>query len=262
MRLNKAIALIAATLIIGCGGEKKVTESSIKDSFESKGTTTLLEEASKDKYTPPADGRLTEKQVEMYLKVKDREKEIARVARKQLEEQGKKADAAGEKSLTGMVEAFKGMGTVADFLTADIRAAKELGYNSAEYQWVKTTILGVSTAAWAEKTQQAVTAMSEATYVNLKQQYDAAKDEQTKAMLKQTLDQYEKGRQEMAAQQTPRDAAYEYNEQLLSKYEATFKALETELAKYTNTDEEAKKQVGAAVEGMEKAASDAKKQGQ
>ena len=44
-----------------------------------------------------------------------------------------------------MVEGFKSINTVGEFLTADIRAAKDLGYNTAEYQWVKGQILAAST---------------------------------------------------------------------------------------------------------------------
>jgi hypothetical protein len=50
-----------------------------------------------------------------------------------------------------MMEGFKTMGSAADMLTADIRAAKDLGYNTQEYLWVKSQVLAASSAAMMAK---------------------------------------------------------------------------------------------------------------
>jgi hypothetical protein len=79
----------------------------------------------------------------MYLKVQKRALELAQVAARRLEEQSEKAEAA-EKEGSSTESAWEGMralGKVGDVLTADLRAAQELGYNTAEYSWVKGEVL-------------------------------------------------------------------------------------------------------------------------
>jgi hypothetical protein len=246
-----SVCLLAA---LACGGEKSKEE--ISETLEDKGATEVLKQAADDSYDPPADGKLTEAQVQMYLKVREREKEIAKVARTEAEAHAKKADAAGEKSIGGMMEAFKTLGSVADLATADIRAAQELGYNTAEYQWVKTTILGVSSADFSQQMATATGAMLDSSYAELKKQHDAATDPALKKSLADAMAEYEKSRAEMAKQAgAEKDPAFEYNKQLISKYEGTLNALSTEIAKYTGADEtqSLEKQMG----DIQKAAADA-----
>jgi hypothetical protein len=58
------------------------------------------------RYRPPADGRLTERQIEMYIEVERREREMR----------------------------------AADLATARFRAARELGYDPNEIAWVETRV--------------------------------------------------------------------------------------------------------------------------
>ena len=71
------------------------------------------------RFTPPADGRLTEQQIQLFLKIRPREKQIA--------------DETGDPA-------------------ADAKAAREMGRDPAEYQWVKARIaeavLARVTADW------------------------------------------------------------------------------------------------------------------
>lgn len=251
-----AVCLVAA---VGCGGEKSKEE--ISETLKDKGTTEVLKEAANDTYDPPADGKLTEGQMEMYLKVREREKEIAKVAREQAQTHAKKADEAGEKSIGGMMEAFKTLGSVADLATADIRAAQELGYNTAEYQWVKTTILSVSTADFSQQMASATGAMLDASYTQLKQQYDAATDPATKKALGDALAEYEKSKGELSKQaEANTDPAFAHNKALISKYEGTLKALSTELAKYS--DDKSTGDLDKQMSDIQKAAADAQAKAQ
>src|SRR5688500_11779745 len=59
------------------------------------------------RFTPPPDGKLSEKQIELFLKLRPREKQIV--------------DRTGDPA-------------------ADVRAARELGHDPAEYQWVKARV--------------------------------------------------------------------------------------------------------------------------
>jgi hypothetical protein len=216
------------------------------------GTTELLEKAAKDEYTPPADGRLTDAQVQMYLKVREREKVIAQVAKKELEEHAKKAE-GNEKSLAGVMAGFKAIGSVADFATADIRAAADLGINTKEYTWVKEQILAASGASMQDQMAKAASAMADSAYDQMKKQYDEATDPTTKKMYGDMLAEYEKNREQMKVEQAAVDPSVAYNRQLLSKYENTLNALTQEWAKYTGSDAEAQKAMQNFTTEMEKA---------
>ena len=169
------------------------------------------------------------------------------------------AKAAGDKSIGGMIEGFKTMSAAAEMLTADLRAAKDLHYNTAEYQWVKGQILAASTAAYTEKMGQVLNASMDSSYQQMKKQYDEAKDAQTKQALKPMLDSLEQQRAETAKQQQQVDPALTYNRQLLSKYENTLNAFAQELSKYEDKPGEAKKSVDEFQKSVDKAVQDAKK---
>ena len=169
------------------------------------------------------------------------------------------ADKAGDKSIGGMIEGFKTMSAAAEMLTADLRAAKDLHYNTAEYQWVKGQILAASTTAYAEKMGQVLNASMDSSYQQMKKQYDEAKDAQTKQALKPMLDSLEQQRTEQAKQQQQIDPALTYNRQLLSKYENALNAFAQELSKYEDKPGEAKKSVDEFQKNVDKAVQDAKK---
>lgn len=226
------VALLALGLS-GCKAKKALEEAGISDALKDTGTRELLENASEDSYEPPADQRLTEGQIEMYLKVRQRETAIAEVAKKEMQANAQKAEKKGDKSLGGLMDGFKAMGSAADLLTADIRAAQELGYNTAEYQWIKSKVLEASGSAMTQSLQQASTAMMDASYKQLKEQMDKAPDETTKKMYADMLANQEKARQEMA-QENKEEAHVTYNRQLLSKHENALNAIATEWSKFSD----------------------------
>jgi hypothetical protein len=251
------IPAVTLSLVFAAGCSK---EASISKDLDKRGTLDLMKEVADDKYDAPKDGKLTDAQVQMYLKVREREKAIAQVARKEAQEHAKKADAAGQKSVSGLIEGFKTMGSAADMLTADIRAAKDLHYNTQEYLWVKGQILAASTSAMGEKMATAMSASMDQAYANMKKQYDEAKDDQTKAVLKQTLDSYEQTRKEQQANKPAEDPAMTYNRQLLSKYENALNAYANEMAKWEDKPGDAQKSMQEFEKGLDKAVQDAKKQ--
>lgn len=215
------IMLLSLTLA-ACGAKEKLSEAAIADNLSDVGTTELLEQTEDDTYEAPEDGRLSEKQIEMYLKVRDHEKKIADVARKQLEDKTKKAEEEkpGETSLAGMVNAFSAVGSLADLMTADIRAAAELGYNTAEYTWVKEQVLGAAGWEMGRRSAKSISTMMDASIAQLRKQHDETTDANAKQMLAQMIADYEKNKAEEAAQQqelAPEDAANAYNYELISK---------------------------------------------
>jgi hypothetical protein len=255
MKRTLSLVVCLAFALSGCKAKEMMDKTAIAKDLQKRGTTDLMKEVANDQYTAPADGRLTEAQVQMYLKVRDHEKKIAEVAKAEMKEHADKAQKNGEKSLSGLVQGLQAMGSAADFLTADIRAAKDLGYNTQEYLWVKGQILAASTAAMGQKFQEAMSANFDKAYQDAKKAYDEAKDEQTKKLYADMLAGYEKSKQEMT-QKTEVEPALAYNRQLLSKYENALNAYAHELSKYEDKPGEVQKSVNE----FEKKVEEAKKQ--
>jgi hypothetical protein len=260
MRRFTTAVLALSVALAGCKAKEALEQAKIASELSKTGSTTkLMKQVADDTYDAPADGKLTDAQVQMYLKVREKEKAIAQVAKQQLKEHGDKAKAAGDKSIAGMVEGFKGLGSVADFLTADLRAAKDLGFNTQEYTWVKGQILAVSSAEMGAKMTETINAQMDASYQQMKKMYDEAKDEQTKAVYKQSLDAYEQQKKDAAANKEPEDPALAHNRQLLAKYENTLNAFASEMSKYADNPTDAKKSVQEWEKNLDKAKADAQK---
>jgi len=80
------------------------------------GAASLMDQVARaPEYKPPADGRLDRRQVEMYVEVHRREGKIR--------------------------DSMRAKGDLANLATADLRAARELGYNPREYAWVRDRVL-------------------------------------------------------------------------------------------------------------------------
>jgi ribosomal protein S17E len=231
--------LCLSLALAGCKAKELADKADISKDLDKRGTTDLMKEVAEDEYTPPADGRLAEAQVQMYLKVREHEKKIAEVAKAEMKAHAENAEKK-DKSLGGFMEGMKALGSAADFLTADIRAAKDLGYNTQEYLWVKQQILAASTAQMAEQFSNAMQQNFDKAYAEAKKAHEEAKDEQTKKLYADVMAGYDKSKQEMTAQQD-QDPAVAHNKQLLSKYEGALNAFAHEMSKYEEKPGEAQK---------------------
>jgi ribosomal protein S17E len=242
MRRSLVVMLCLSLALVGCKAKELADKNAISADLKERGTTDLMKEVANDQYTPPEDGRLTDAQVQMYLKVREHEKKIAEVAKAELKKHSEEAEKKKDQSIGGMIEGFKALGSAADFLTADIRAAKDLGFNTQEYLWVKQQILAASTAQMAEQFSSAMAQNFDKAYEEAKKAHDEAKDEQTKKLYADVLAGYDKSKQELTAQQNE-DPAVAHNKQLLSKYESALNAFAHELSKYEDKPGEAQKAV-------------------
>jgi len=260
MRRTLSAVLMLSMALAGCKAKEAFDKAKISQDLDKHGTMDLMKDVSKDKYDAPADGKLTDAQMQMYLKVREHEKAIAQVAKKEAQAHADAAKKAGDKSIAGMIEGFKTMGSAADMLTADIRAAKELGYNTQEYLWVKSQVMAASSAAMMSKMAEATNASFDTAYAQMKKSYDEAKDDQTKKMYKDMIDNYDKQRAEMkkdsAASISP---AVAYNQQLIAKYDGALNAIATEMSKWEEKPGDAKKSMDEFQQGVDKAVADAKK---
>jgi hypothetical protein len=233
MRRTLYATVVLSVALSGCKVKELAEKAKIEHDLNKSGSTiNLMKNVADDKYTPPADGKLTDNQIKMYLKVREHEKAIVQVAKKQFEERAKKADKE-KNSLAGMMDGFKAMGSAADLLTSDIRAAKDLGFNTQEYLWVKGQVVAASSQALADKMGDAMNAQMDAGYQQMKKAYDEAKDEQTKKLYADSLASMEKTRAEMQ-QEKKVDPTVAYNRELLSHYENELAAFLNESAKYSD----------------------------
>jgi hypothetical protein len=230
MRTARVIALMA--LLAGCGSDGGDSEEDVAERLESKGTMELMDEAAQDAYSAPQDNLLGEAQVQMYLKVRERELRIAEVSRKQLEEQSKDADQQPE-GIGGLVAGMEAMSSVADLMTADIRAAQELGYNTAEYQWIKERVLEASSDAMREKMTSDMNAMLETQQREITTALENATSDAERQMYDQSLAGIEETRASMTSE--PQEPWIAPNRKLLEAHEGALKALEVEYAKYSGT---------------------------
>ena len=259
MRRTLSAVLMLSIAVAGCRAKEAFDKAKISQDLDKHGTMDLMKDVSKDKYNPPSDGRLTDGQMQMYLKVREHEKDIAQVARKEAQAHADAAKKAGEKSIAGMMEGFKTLGSAADMLTADIRAAKDLGYNTQEYLWVKSQVMAASSAAMMSKVSEATNASFDSAYAQMKKSYDEAKDDQSKKMYKEMLDNYDKQRAEMKTQPAAEvSPAVAYNQQLISKYDGALNAVAAEMAKWEDKPGDAKKSMDDFQKGIDKAVADAK----
>ena len=253
----RRIVIPAVTLSLALFGCMK--ETSIQKDLDKRGTIDLMKEVANDKYTPPTDSRLTDAQVQMYLKVRTHERDIAKVAAQNM--QAKAAEADKEKNtIAGMIKGVQAISAGAEMATADIRAAKDLHYNTQEYLWVKGQVMAASMAAFTEKVSDAMQAQVESARSQAQKAYDEAKDEQSKAMAKQVLDQYAQTAKEGHDTVAQADPAIAYNRELLKKYDNELSAFTTEMSKYEAKDGDAKKSVDDLQKNLDKAIQDAKKQ--
>jgi len=235
-----ALALLSTTFV-SCKAKKALDEAAASANLAKSGTIDLLNSTAEDQYEAPQDGKLTPQQVEIYLKVRDRERVIAQTAKKELQQHGEKAKQAGEGSISSFVEGLKGVGSVGDLLTADIRAAKELGYNTQEYLWIKGQVLQASGAEMAARMQDATAAMLEKSHQEMKKGLDEATDPVTKKLYTEMLANYEKSKSEAVASGGTEEPATAFNRQLLSKYENALNAISSEFAKFEENEGDAQK---------------------
>lgn len=107
----------------------------------------LMDEAEKDKFSPPKDGRLSEKQVNEYIRVMQRTEELQLEKSNQFKALADKADNKEEMSLSDLSKMMRGVTEIAGLHTLEIEVVKSAGGNWAEHRWVHDILR----AAWIQK---------------------------------------------------------------------------------------------------------------
>ncbi|HEV8581997.1 MAG TPA: hypothetical protein VGX68_23250 [Thermoanaerobaculia bacterium] len=222
-----ACALLFCALLgadFGCKGKRGEDEASIQKRLEAKGTINLMDQVSKaPEYQPPADGRLTGRQVEIYLDVRRREQKIRQVALKNLK--SKESQAKAEKRDVGLSEAMKAVGDLADVATADLRAAQELGYNPKEYSWIKERVLEAQMLQTTQALNQQMAENHRSLLKMLEDRLNAATDNAQRAEIQRQIDDIRDHASQAAADSDP---VKEFNARLLARYKAELDRIQTE----------------------------------
>ncbi|HEY4564506.1 MAG TPA: hypothetical protein VIJ36_16100, partial [Thermoanaerobaculia bacterium] len=146
-RLSVMILLSALLTLPGCRREPQRPAAP-------NGTAALMDQVAKaPDYKPPADGRLTRRQIAIYLEVQRREQEI-------------------RKTMSG---------NNAEGATAGLRASRELGYNPKEYSWVRDRVQDAEMLRMTQALSRQVAEARQAILARLRRQRETAKSASERA---------------------------------------------------------------------------------
>lgn len=107
----------------------------------------LVAAAEEDRYQVPANGRLSERQVEAYIRVMQRTAEAYAAREQQVREIAERSEAGGQVSFRDIANIMSGAAQVSSLGTVEVEIVKTAGGNWAEHQWVKESLR----TAWLQK---------------------------------------------------------------------------------------------------------------
>jgi hypothetical protein len=157
-RFSRVVAVLG-TVCAGCGSPD--TGPGIPVSAP------LSRAETRDVYRPPADGRVTAAQVQMYLSILDRVR---------LDLRGARPTPAGDPLTT---------------VPADVAAARARGVNVEEFLWVKERVLEADAAAMTARLNTSALVLLEKTLGDLKARRADAADEGSRKLLAEQTAQFE-----------------------------------------------------------------------
>ena len=97
----------------------------------------VIEKAKEDRFTPPADGKLTKAQVEKFLALAKKVKIVEKEQAQKLKEKYDKKEQSDDFSIS---DVFNGLKDFTSLATLEMKVVKENGGNWAEYIWVKDRV--------------------------------------------------------------------------------------------------------------------------
>ncbi len=107
----------------------------------------MMAAAEEDRYSPPSDGNLTERQVREFIRVMDRAAELQVDKEKRLQALAEKADNDEQLSMSDLGELMGSVTDLAGMQAGQIEVVKSAGGNWAEHQWVRESLR----TAWIQK---------------------------------------------------------------------------------------------------------------
>ncbi|HEX6863730.1 MAG TPA: hypothetical protein VF414_12975 [Thermoanaerobaculia bacterium] len=204
-RALAAVLISAALLASGCKDE--ASEEAAQAPAR---PMDVMAEVAKAKYDPPAAGRLTEKQVEMFLAVKEREREIRAASVREIEAK----TAARKEGEADLGQSMQSVGDVVGLTMADLRAALELGHNPKEYTWVEERVAEAQVAEANQILSERVDQNRAQYLAMLDEERKGAATAEQRAEIDRQIEEF-KRRPDNAAPASP---AVRHNLALLAKY--------------------------------------------
>ncbi|HMA28855.1 MAG TPA: hypothetical protein VKS23_03250 [Thermoanaerobaculia bacterium] len=200
-RFARHLAVVLAALGAGCGSP---------DTNPAPSPSAPLSRAAepRDVYRPPADGRVTAAQVEMFLSVLDRVR---------LDLRGVKPTPVGDPLST---------------VPADVAAARARNMNVEEFLWVKERVLEAEAAAMTARLNAAALTMLEKTLADLKARRADAADEGSRKLLAEQTAQFEAEAERVRKESKVRESdAVRSNMKTLEPYRSRLAASQDALEK-------------------------------
>jgi hypothetical protein len=188
--------------------------------------------AAQSLYSPPADGKLTQRQVDIYMKVKNRELEMLTKEIRHPDNTARADSGAAplfERQQRGMV------GRLGYFVGTDVLAAADLGVASDEFEWIKDTVIDTSSRLLLGElhdVNRALVAKLQDAVQHYEKNLFNATNPQEKESLKEHVNDLKSqisAIQDEAAQKSQFTDAMRFNMQLLQSQMAQLKTLDTQI---------------------------------
>ncbi|HEX2642623.1 MAG TPA: hypothetical protein VHU81_06505 [Thermoanaerobaculia bacterium] len=241
-RLLIAAALLGSALLApGCQGQSTETAPAETATPPHEAAAALLQEVSQAEFQVPADGRLTDEQVRMYLEVRERQQGLRRAALEGLGEHQAPAVPATplvtdtemstdteisipSESADTAVEALEVVGDHADPALAELQAVRELGFNPKEYLWVRDQVREAQIARADLRLSRRLTDTRDRYLARLEAEKVTAATPEERAAIEQRIATFREGIQQSEPELPPAVAA---NAELLERYEERLAAVWT-----------------------------------
>lgn len=232
LQRTATVLALAGAILWACGCQAKPAADDASVPKRPQGTANLMDAVAKaPEYHPPADGRLTEAQVKMYLDVRQREQQIREAAFKKRQEiRPKTAEtppADSGEDQPAYVEVLQTVGDqpdIADIATADLRAAQELGVNPKEYAWIKERVLEARMQETALALSQQIAESRQQVLSQLDKSRQETTDPVRKAQIERQIEDFNNNLQ--ATSVTAADPVRQANAALLAQYKDALSRLQ------------------------------------
>lgn len=231
LALTVGICAMGATGLLGCKQRTPDNSAAIQKDLANREPGRVADQAAKSRFTPPNDGKLTAKEVESYLQVRKREKEILALAARNLPGQTvasttQPGNPQGTEPPTRVTvkEVDASPHQVRQIETADVRAAEELKQDPLEYQWVKGQVATAELALYTSNFRNLSDSGRQQLMKSLLQMRDAADTAFAKGEIDRKIAQLLAPAQSPSKDET--SEALRANEQLVQRYEPQILALE------------------------------------
>lgn len=236
MQFRYLVILAAVSLTAACGADSTETPKAKETNTQAQLSQEQPQDQPQDQgkasatFNPPIDGKITDAQLQRYLKIKDKQMELIESSKAERMETVAKVKALGKEfekdkktSITETLASAKAMSDISKkmekFVGLDKSAVKELGFNFDEYRWVEEKV--TDTMAINKVGDPAKLAYDARVQVlsKLKQQRDKASKADEKENLNNHIAEVEKIIQEIQdRRKSAENEASRYNAKLLAKH--------------------------------------------